>query len=136
MIGFIAPHTFTTRDYRQYSAIANQHTFHFTVAHTLGFSAFTSRILATDFSQSHCNCKSHMKSSLHHLIPFLPLFCSCQFNSSAPNPYPGRLASRNSTLHSLDYCYILPNTSYDHFARTTKKTRPVLLTKRVYLTVT
>jgi hypothetical protein len=26
----------------------------------------------TDISQSHCNFKSHVKSSLHRLIPFLP----------------------------------------------------------------
>jgi hypothetical protein len=31
-----------------YSAVANVHTLQFTVAHTLGFSFFTSRILATD----------------------------------------------------------------------------------------
>jgi hypothetical protein len=31
-----------------YSAIADLHTLRLTVAHTLGFSAFTSRILATD----------------------------------------------------------------------------------------
>jgi hypothetical protein len=34
--------------YRQYSAIAIIHTLQFTVTHALGFSAFTSRILATD----------------------------------------------------------------------------------------
>jgi hypothetical protein len=38
----------TTRDYGQYNAIAILHTLQFTVAHTLGSSAFTSRILATD----------------------------------------------------------------------------------------
>jgi hypothetical protein len=38
----------TTRDYRQYSAIADLHTLLFTAAHTLESSAFTSRILATD----------------------------------------------------------------------------------------
>jgi hypothetical protein len=32
-----------------YSAIAYLHTLEFTVTHTLGFSIFTSRILATDF---------------------------------------------------------------------------------------
>jgi hypothetical protein len=44
-----------------------------------------------------------MKSSLHRLIPFLPLFCNCKFwrLSLIPRSYPGRLASRNSTLHSL-----------------------------------
>jgi hypothetical protein len=36
------------------------------------FSAFTSHILATDLSHSHCNFNSHMKSSWHSLIPFLP----------------------------------------------------------------
>jgi hypothetical protein len=62
-----------------YSAIAILHTSQFTVTNPLGFSVFTSPILATDLSQSHCNFKSHKKSSLHRLIPFLPLFCSCQF---------------------------------------------------------
>jgi hypothetical protein len=28
--------------------------------------------------KSHYNFKTHMKSSLHSLIPFLPLFCICQ----------------------------------------------------------
>jgi hypothetical protein len=39
---------FTTRDYRQYSAIVDLHTLQFTVTHALGLSVFTSRILATD----------------------------------------------------------------------------------------
>jgi hypothetical protein len=38
----------TVRDHRQYSATADLHTSQFTVTHTLGFSVFTSRILATD----------------------------------------------------------------------------------------
>jgi hypothetical protein len=37
----------TTRDYRQYGAISDLHTLQFTVTHALGFSIFTSRILAT-----------------------------------------------------------------------------------------
>jgi hypothetical protein len=48
MTGFIAFYTFTTRDYRQNSAIAILHTLQLTVTHALGFSVFTSRILATD----------------------------------------------------------------------------------------
>jgi hypothetical protein len=52
MIGFIALCIFTTRDYRQYSAIADLHTFQFTATHEPGFSVFTSRILATDLSVS------------------------------------------------------------------------------------
>jgi hypothetical protein len=74
MIGFIAPYTFTqfgTRD--NYSAIVILHTFQPTVAHALGYSVLTSRILAMDLSQSHCNFKSHVKSSCHSLIPSLPL---------------------------------------------------------------
>jgi hypothetical protein len=46
-----------------YSAIAvPAHTLQFTVTHALGFSVITSRILATDLSQSHCNFKSHMRA--------------------------------------------------------------------------
>jgi hypothetical protein len=77
VVGFIVPYTFTTRDYRQYSSIAIVHTSQFTVTHALGFPVFTSRVLATDLSQSHRNLKSHVKSSCHS--PFLPLFCNCQF---------------------------------------------------------
>jgi hypothetical protein len=46
MTEFIAPYTFTTRNYRQFSAIADLHTLQFTVTHALGFSVFTSRILS------------------------------------------------------------------------------------------
>jgi hypothetical protein len=55
-----------------YSAIAILHNFQFTVAHALGCSVFTSHILATDLLQSRCNFKSHMKSSWHCIISFLP----------------------------------------------------------------
>jgi hypothetical protein len=55
-----------------HSAIADLHTLQFTVTHALGFSVFTSRVLATDLKQSHCHFKSNVKSSLHSLIPFLP----------------------------------------------------------------
>jgi hypothetical protein len=73
MVGFIAPYTFIplgTTD--NYSAIADLHTSQFTVTHALRFSVSTSRILATDLPESHCNFKSHMKSSCRSLIPFLP----------------------------------------------------------------
>jgi hypothetical protein len=45
----------------------------------------------------HSHFKSHMKSSRHRLIPFLPLFCSFQLNST-PRSSPIRLTSRNSVL--------------------------------------
>jgi hypothetical protein len=67
----------TTRNYSNYSnysALADLHTLQFTGAHALGSSVFTSRILATDLSQSYCNFKSHMKSSFHSLISSLHFF--------------------------------------------------------------
>jgi hypothetical protein len=76
-----------------YSAIADQHILQFTVTHALGFSVFTTRILATDLLQSHCNFKSYMKSYYHGLI------LSCHYSATADSEDPtlGRLASRNST---------------------------------------
>jgi hypothetical protein len=55
MIGFISTlvtHSLLiTFKYRQYRAIADLHTFLFTVAHALGFFVSTSRLLATDITQ-------------------------------------------------------------------------------------
>jgi hypothetical protein len=114
-IGFIDTYTFTQFGTTgKYSAIAILQIFQLTVAHALGFSVFTSRILATDLSQSRCNFKSHMKSSLHRIIPFLPFLLL---------PIP-RLDST-----TLDYCCILlftplpPSTTYNHLARTSRKHR-------------
>jgi hypothetical protein len=67
----------STRNYRKLQRYRYSHSLQFTVTHALGFSVFTSRILATDLQQSHCHFKSHMKSYFHSLIPFLPLFCNC-----------------------------------------------------------
>jgi hypothetical protein len=51
MIGFIDTYKFTQFGTTgNYSAIADLHTFQLTVAHALGFSGFTSRLLATDLS--------------------------------------------------------------------------------------
>jgi hypothetical protein len=97
----------TTRDYRQFSAIADLHNLQFIVTKALGFLVFTSRILATDLSQSHCKLKWHMKSSLHRLIPFLVIILQLaipktRLNSIplVPSSYPGRVASRKSTNSS------------------------------------
>jgi hypothetical protein len=77
---FIAPGTVTQLETTgSYSAIPILHIFQFTVTHALGFSVFTSRILATDFQHSHCHFKSHKKYFLHSLIQLLPLSFSCQF---------------------------------------------------------
>jgi hypothetical protein len=49
MIGFIARYTFIQlRTTGSYSAVAVLHTLQFPVTYALGFSIFTSRILATD----------------------------------------------------------------------------------------
>jgi hypothetical protein len=80
MIGFIAPYTFAQfRIAGNYSAIAILHTLQFTVTHALGSTGFTSRLLATDLTQSHWHFESHVESSCHRGIPFLPLFCDCDF---------------------------------------------------------
>jgi hypothetical protein len=68
----LTPYTFTQLGTTgKYSATAELHNLQFTVTHSLGFLVFTSCILATDLSQSHCYFESHRKSSLHRLIPFL-----------------------------------------------------------------
>jgi hypothetical protein len=61
----------TVRDWKQYKTIGILDTFQFTVAQALVFSVFTSRIPATDLTQSHCNLKSDMKYLSHSLVSFL-----------------------------------------------------------------
>jgi hypothetical protein len=123
MMGFIDTYTFTQFGTTgNYSAIVILHTFQFTVAHALGFSVFTSRILATDLSQSHCNFNSHMKSSWHSLIHFLPFL---------------QLAIPKIRLHSTtvlcSFYYISPAEHfYNHFARTPRKT-PTSIVKNACL---
>jgi hypothetical protein len=131
MIGFIA--------------IAVLHTFQFTVTHALGFSVFTSRILATELQQSRCHFKSQMESSLHSLIPFLPSFFNCQFRRldsiqfQAHIPAGWRPETRPFTP---DYCSMLLLCSvassmsfYNPSARATQKTQPSLSMRRVYWSV-
>jgi hypothetical protein len=48
MIGFTRTSVTNSLNYSQYSAIADLHTFQFTVAHALGFSVSTNRPMATD----------------------------------------------------------------------------------------
>jgi hypothetical protein len=115
-IGYIAPYIFRNRDYRRYSTIADLHTLQFIVTHALGFSVFTSRILATNLSQSHCNFSSHTKSSRHSLIPFLPFL----FNDLRL-PFP----ELDPLLFRLLFCTpfsLLTLLSYDSSARTPRKT--------------
>jgi hypothetical protein len=76
MIRFIAPYTFVKFGTKGKIALSLFYTLQFTVTHALGFSFLTSRILATDLSESHWNFKSHMKSSWHSQISFLPFVLS------------------------------------------------------------
>jgi hypothetical protein len=87
----------TNWGYTQYSAIADLHTLDFARTHALRFQVFTSRILATDLSQSHCNFNWHMKSYVHRLILFFPS------NSSASKfiSWPAGVPKLDSSL--LDY---------------------------------
>jgi hypothetical protein len=50
MIGFISTLVTRSLNHTQYRAIADLHTFHFTVAHALRFLVSTSHLLATDLN--------------------------------------------------------------------------------------
>jgi hypothetical protein len=50
MIGFIGTSVIISLNYNLYSAIADLHNLQFTVAHALGFSVSSSRLLATDLN--------------------------------------------------------------------------------------
>jgi hypothetical protein len=58
MIGFIVL-THSARNYKWNNDIADLRSLQFAVTHTLGFSVFTSRILATDLYQFHCNYNTY-----------------------------------------------------------------------------
>jgi hypothetical protein len=51
----------------KYSAIADLHNLQFTVAHALGLSAFTSRLLATDFN-TETSASNHYEVFLSSII--------------------------------------------------------------------
>jgi hypothetical protein len=119
MIGFIDTLYTVLDDYRQYSAVAILHTFQFTVAHALGFPAFCNRILATDLSQSHWQFISHMKSSFHSLIHFLPFLLN-----HLPTVISGTLPnSRLQLTVKLDYFSMA---LYNPLARTPRKTACII----------
>jgi hypothetical protein len=116
MIGFIDTLYIALGTTGNYSAIAILHTCQFTVPNALEFLVFTSRIQATDLSQSHCNVKSHMKSSCHSLIHFLPLFCSCQFRRLNSIQF---LISRQAGVPKLDSVLLdYSFSSAEHFLST------------------
>jgi hypothetical protein len=71
MIGFISTSVTISLNYNQCSDIADLHILQFNVAHALGFSVFTSRLLATELSTS------------DNYEVLLPLLVQSHWNSSA-----------------------------------------------------
>jgi hypothetical protein len=118
--------------------------FNFIITHALGFSILTSRVLATDsvtvsLSLQITHEVSLLQPNFFSTILQLPIPKTwLKSNSLLPSSYPGRLVSRNSTLHfrllfcSVLFCWTLP---YNHFARTTPKTQSLLLRRCVYWSV-
>jgi hypothetical protein len=72
MIEFISTSVTFSLIHTQYSAIADLHTLQFTVAHAIGFSVLTSRILATDLNTG-TNISNHYEV-------FLPLLVQSPWN--------------------------------------------------------
>jgi hypothetical protein len=72
MIGFINTSVTIYFNCNQYSAIADLHTFQFTVSQALGFPVFTSRLLATDLN-------TETSTSNHHEV-FMPFLVQSPWN--------------------------------------------------------
>jgi hypothetical protein len=131
MIAFIAPYTFITQDYRQYSAVADLHLLQFTITHALGFSVSLSLQIIHDVFFAQPN-------SFLAVILQLPIMMT-QLSSSPllPSSYLGRLASQTQLFIS-DYCswsHLLTVSFYNPSAWITQKTQPLLLRRRVYWSV-
>jgi hypothetical protein len=67
MIGFISTSVTSSLNHSQYSAIADLHPSQFIVAHALGFSVSTSRLLATDLNTETVT-SNHFEVILHVLF--------------------------------------------------------------------
>jgi hypothetical protein len=130
-IGFIDTlniQLWTTGNYR---ATADLHTLPFTITHALGFSVFTSRILATDITVTLSFQITHevFFARSNSFLAIANSEDSTQFNSSVSKLIPAgwrleiRLTLLNRTL------------LYYHFARTTQKTQPLLLGRCIYSAV-
>jgi hypothetical protein len=104
----------------KYSTIADSHDFLFTVAHELGFSAFTSRLLATDLNTE--------TSTSNHYEVFLLLRLQLLWNLGPKNssglipPAYDYLVTASELILSLPRLFW---ESYVAAARTTQKTQPL-----------
>jgi hypothetical protein len=105
----------------KYRTLADSHTTNHPTPNFLSvlLLVFTIRFLATDLSKSQCNFNSHIHSSSHNIIYFLLI----------PLNQLGLPYQKLDTIFrtTVLYCYsastspVLPNTSYNHFARTPRK---------------
>jgi hypothetical protein len=72
MIGFIGTSVTISLNYNYYGAIVDLHNLQFTVAHALGFSVSTSRLLATDINTDNITS--------NHYEVFLPFLVQSTWN--------------------------------------------------------
>jgi hypothetical protein len=103
-----------TLTYNQYSAINDLHTFQFTVAHALGFSVSTSRILATDLNTG--------TITLNPYEVFLSFLLPTGHSTGTPLPIHQSIYSSLQTLFSLPNVILLQaHSRYMHAERTMQK---------------
>jgi hypothetical protein len=94
-----------TWNHRQLQRYHDFRTLQFTVMDTLGYSAFASHILARNFNTV-VTPISHMESSLHSLVPFLPLFCQLP-TPETPSILILAASGRTHRKHRFLYCCVL-----------------------------
>jgi hypothetical protein len=85
MIGFIGTSVTISANYNQYRAITDLHNLQFTVAHTLGLSVFTSRLLAVDLNRETSTSKHYEVSCcffFNHFVLLCPNLRSTDLHSS------------------------------------------------------
>jgi hypothetical protein len=130
MIGFIAPSTYTNRDYKQLQLY--RYSTHFTVHRCtrIGFSVFTSRILAMDLITVSLSLKITHEAFFSEPNSFLAMILdSIQFLcSQAHIPAGWSLEIRLDFSPALCCRTLL----YNHSAGNTQKTQPLLLRRHFY----
>jgi hypothetical protein len=120
MVRFIASYTFI-----QFGTAGNTALSLFCTLCSSPSSVFTSRILTTDLSESHCNFQSYVKSYFHRLISFWPFLLNhLRLPSPELDPIP----------YSIYSSSVPPNISYNHYALTPRKT-PSSIVKSTCLVV-
>jgi hypothetical protein len=129
MIGFIDALYTPLGTTGNYSSCADLHTLKFTVTHALGFSVFTSRILATDF------ITVSLSLQITHEVFFSQSTSLLTISSQS--------SSTADSLSSISSCFQAHVPAgwrletqltllYNHFARTTQKTKPFYCREGVF----